>query len=545
MRAAIYARYSSDQQREASIDDQTRICRRLIDDHDWTAVKVYADQGLSGSSHLRPGYQNMMMDARNGLFDILVAESIDRLSRDQEHIAALHKQLCYLGVPIVTVAEGEISELHIGLKGTMSALFLKDLAQKTHRGLEGRIREGKSAGGISYGYRVARQPLPDGTFTTGERVIDEQQAGIVRRIFHDYATGISPRTIAATLNREQIPGPAGTAWGASTIFGNWRRGTGILNNELYIGRMVWNRQHFIKDPQTGKRQARPNPVSQWIVQEVPDLRIIDEEQWNAVKERQGATRRIMETNSDGPRPERARRTRYLLSGLLTCGCCGGAYTLVGGKHYGCASARNKGTCDNRRMIRRDLVEERVLGGLRDRLLHPDIIAAFVEEYQQQYNKAMQADLATRHLREAELTKIEQSIAQIVDAIADGMYHPSMKEKMATLEMRRTAIAQELEQLDDEQPLRLHPGLSNIYRKKVAALTEALNADEMTRFEAVELLRGLISTIRLIPDESGELQIELVGELGAIMLLADEGPDNKKPRCVGNGVYSTTLVAGAG
>ncbi|WP_176074816.1 zinc ribbon domain-containing protein [Brucella intermedia] len=230
----------------------------------------------------------------------------------------------------------------------------------------------------------------------------------------------------------------------------------------------------------------------------------------------------METNSDGPRPERARRIRYLFSGLLTCGCCGGAYTLVGGKHYGCASARNKGTCGNRRIIRRNLVEERVLGGLRDSLLHPDIIAAFIEEYQQQYNEAMQTDLATRSLLEAELAKVEQSIAQIVDAVTDGMYHPSMKEKMSALEARGLAVRQELEKLGDEQPLRLHPSLSQIYRKKVAALTEALNTDE-----------------------TGELQIELVGELSAIMLLADEDAHNKKPRCAGNGGYSTTLVAGAG
>ncbi|MEM9964144.1 MAG: recombinase family protein, partial [Asticcacaulis sp.] len=103
MRAAIYARYSSDLQREASIEDQKRICRRLIDGHSWTATQFYTDQGLSGSTHLRPGYQSMMIDARQGLFDVLVAEGLDRLSRDQEHIAALHKQLRYLGIPIITV----------------------------------------------------------------------------------------------------------------------------------------------------------------------------------------------------------------------------------------------------------------------------------------------------------------------------------------------------------------------------------------------------------------------------------------------------------
>lgn len=262
MRACIYARYSTELQREASIDDQQRICRRLIDQQGWTQSILRADQGLSGTSNLRPGYQAMMMDARAGRFDVLVAESLDRLSRDQEHIAALHKQLRFLGIPIITVAEGEISELHIGLKGTMSALFIKDLAQKTHRGLEGRVRDGKSAGGISYGYRLDRQLSGDGSFNTGDRTIDETQAQIVRRIFREYAEGISPRSIAGRLNREHVPGPSGTAWGASTIYGNWRRGTGLLNNELYIGRLVWNRQHFIKDPDTGRRQARLNPPDQ-------------------------------------------------------------------------------------------------------------------------------------------------------------------------------------------------------------------------------------------------------------------------------------------
>lgn len=89
-------------------------------------------------------------------FDVLEAEALDRLSRDQEHIAGLHKRMRYLGVAIVTKAEGEINEMHIGLGGTMSALFLRQLAPKAHRGLEGRVKAGKSAGGISYGYRLDR-----------------------------------------------------------------------------------------------------------------------------------------------------------------------------------------------------------------------------------------------------------------------------------------------------------------------------------------------------------------------------------------------------
>lgn len=439
MRAAAYARFSSDLQRDASIDDQLRICRRLVESKGWTAADHYTDQGQSGASHLRPGYQRMMIDARAGRFDVLVAESIDRLSRDQEHIAALHKQMQYLGIPIITIAEGEITELHIGLKGTMAALFLKDLAQKTHRGMEGRVREGKAACGLSYGYRLDRQFLPDGGFTTGDRAIDPQQAAVVRRIFDLFAAGTSPRSIAALLNREAVPGPTGAAWGASTIHGNPRRGTGILNNELYVGRLVWNRQHFIKDPATGKRQARPNPPEAWIIQEVPALRIVPEDLWDRVRNRQTATRHIIADESQGTRPERARRARHLLSGLLTCGQCGAAYAQVGGTHYGCAAARNKGICDNRRTIRRDRLEARVLDGLKDRLLHPDLLAAFVEEFQREFNRLRQESQAERSGLESQLAKTRRSIAQIVDAIADGLYHPSMKEKMSALEARKNAL----------------------------------------------------------------------------------------------------------
>jgi site-specific DNA recombinase len=157
MRATIYARFSSDLQREQSIEDQIRVCRQRIDREGWTLVATYCDRASSGASRLRPGYQRLLEDARACAFDVIVAEALDRLSRDQEDVAALYKQLRFHGVRILTLAEGEISELHVGLKGTMNALFLKDLAAKTHRGLEGRVREGRSGGGLCYGYDVVRE----------------------------------------------------------------------------------------------------------------------------------------------------------------------------------------------------------------------------------------------------------------------------------------------------------------------------------------------------------------------------------------------------
>ena len=336
MRAAIYARYSSDLQTDSSIDDQVRQCKARIEAEGWRFTTVYSDRAISGATSLRSGYQAMLSDARGGKFDVVVAEALDRLSRDQEDVAALYKQLTYCNVRILTLSEGEISELHVGLKGTMNALFLKDLAIKTRRGLEGRVRQGFSGGGNAYGYEVIREFSADGTPARGKRRVNQNEARIVQRIFTTFADGESPRAIAHALNREGVPGPHGTAWGPSTIYGNWRRGTGILNNDLYVGRLVWNRQRFIKDPATGKRQARMNPKDRWIVEPVPHLRIVDDALWQRVKARQEETRQDITGEGAGIRSERARRPSYLLSGLLKCGVCGGGFSKVSFHHYGCS-----------------------------------------------------------------------------------------------------------------------------------------------------------------------------------------------------------------
>jgi site-specific DNA recombinase len=174
----------------------------------------------------------------------------------------------------------------IGLKGTMNALFLKDLADKTRRGLRGRVENGKSGGGLCFGYDVVRQFDADGEPIRGDRTINPAEASVVCRIFSEYLAGKSSRTIAWELNKEGIPGPQRSEWGPSTIHGNPKRGVGILNNELYVGRLVWNRLRYLKDPDTGKRVSRNNPESEWIIQDVPELRIIDHDVWNAVKAQQ-------------------------------------------------------------------------------------------------------------------------------------------------------------------------------------------------------------------------------------------------------------------
>jgi hypothetical protein len=170
----------------------------------------------------------------------------------------------------------------------MAQMYLKDLAEKTRRGQLGRALKGRIPGGRAYGYDV----LPAGPDGAGERRINSAEATVVQRIFTLFAAGTSPRAIAKQLNAEGVPGPDGRDWRDTTIRGQLDRGTGLLNNALYAGRLEWNRCSYVKDPRTGKRVARPNPRTQWEIVPVPELRIIDDALWDAVKARQADEQRL-------------------------------------------------------------------------------------------------------------------------------------------------------------------------------------------------------------------------------------------------------------
>ena len=227
MRAVIYARYSSDLQSASSIDDQVRVCRERIQRDGHQLVSVYTDRAASGATLMRPGIQALMQDIRD--FDLVYAEALDRISRDQEDVAGVFKRLRYAEVSITTLAEGEISELHVGLKGTMNALFLKDLAAKTRRGLRGRVEAGRSGGGNAYGYDVIHAPRGDGTVDAGKRQINLAEAEVVRRIFRAYSDGNSPRKIASNTE------PRRCCW-------SLRGGVGAINNQWQCGERHWHSQ---------------------------------------------------------------------------------------------------------------------------------------------------------------------------------------------------------------------------------------------------------------------------------------------------------------
>ncbi|GBQ42092.1 resolvase [Komagataeibacter saccharivorans] len=515
MKVALYARYSSDNQRDASIEDQLRLCRLHAEKQGWTIVDSYTDRAISGASLLRPGIQELIQDATRGRFTIIVAEAIDRLSRDQEDIAGLFKRMTFAGVRIITLSEGDVTHLHIGLKGTMNALFLKDLAEKVRRGLRGRIEDGKSGGGNSYGYDVVRQFDAKGERIRGDRTINEEEARTVRRIFTDYTRGKSSRTIAMELNRDGVPGPQGREWGPSTIHGNRERGTGILNNEMYVGRLVWNRLRYLKDPDSGKRVSRLNPESEWVIQDVPELRIIEQDLWDAVKARQAETTFSQPERGNEALNDR-RRPRHLFAGLIRCGCCGGGYSMISKDLLGCSTARNKGTCDNRLNIRRDALEASVLSGLRTHLMEPELFREFCNEFTREVNRLRMEHGADLVAMRAELPRIDRELAKLLTALKAGGPIQAIVDDMKRLEARKAEVTERLANTE-EPPLLLHPNMAEIYQQRIASLYESLQAEE-TKTEAAERLRTLVSQITLQPAD-GELAIILRGDLAAILQFA--------------------------
>lgn len=177
-------------------------------------------------------------------------------------------------------------------------------------------------------------------------------------------------------------------------------------------------RRFIKDPETGKRQARPNPAAEWIIQEVTELRIVDDGLWNAAKARQAAIKTKRE--DDGTEVENSfrdrRRPKYLFSGLIKCGCCGGGYAMISADLMGCSTARNKGTCDNRRSAQRERLEARVLNALRYHLMDPALFKEFCDEFTREMNRLRMEGSASIEAARSEIKRIERELDTLLNFI---------------------------------------------------------------------------------------------------------------------------------
>ncbi len=520
MRVALYARYSSDRQNERSIADQLTLCRRHAEARGWTVVMTFEDAAISGSAMAnRPGILNLLKAAEAGLFDKVLAEDEDRLSRSLEHLAHIAGRLDDAGVGLATLATDQVEEMHVAFKGLQASQYIKALSQKTRRGMTSNAEKGLATGSRLYGYASA---------PGGEMAIVEDQAAVVRRIFAGYAGGLTSRDIAIRLNREGVPGPRGGGWNASTIQGNAGRGNGILRTELYAGVKVWNRMEVVKNRQTGRRLPRLRPESEWKRTPVPALAIIDRPTWDQVQARLAGRRQ-------GPPVSHVRRRNGVFSGLLKCGVCGSSYTVTGSaKRIACTGHREQGEtrCGNRRTLARASVERQILDGLRDRLLTPEAVEAYVRIYHRRWAEraAQEArDLAPLERRLAELAR---AIKRIVDAVCDGTASKAMTARLAELEAEQDQLAEHLEVMRAQQagppPITLHPNAGGVFAETVRELRERLG--EITKdspesdLKLVDRVRSMVTRILLTPESDARaapVRIEIEGDLARFLTPAEE------------------------
>jgi DNA invertase Pin-like site-specific DNA recombinase len=531
MRVALYARYSSDQQRDASIEDQLRVCRARADREGWTVVATFADHAISGATNQRPDFQRLSEALKAGQFDIVMAESLDRFSRDLEHIAAFYKQCLFNRARIFTLADGDVSELHIGLKGTMGALYLKDLSEKTRRGLEGRVRQGRCIGSPPYGYRVVRKLDAAGELDRGLREIDPPKAAIVCRVFEAYAKGVSPHQIAKRLNADSVAAPGGGLWYDATIRGRPLRGDGLLRNELYIGRMVWRRRANVKDPNTGRAVRRYNDPEMYVVHESPHLRIVDDALWLRVQ-----ARLVNEAATAGP-AERAtplafwdrRRPRFLLSNKVFCGVCGRNFKVFGKDYLRCRAAMHD-SCRNNISVRRERLEGQVLEVMGRQLMRDDLLEEFIGAFVSEWDRSAAKLREGAVTRERERSTIQRRIGNLIEAIGDGRASPAILAKLAEFEAQLQQMCSEAV-IPAHCPLPTAQSMADAYRRKLGDLKAAL-ADGNDP-ESLEVARGMIDRVVIWPPETdgGPPGIELIGELSA-MLQAGLGKENARGPAAG-------------
>lgn len=440
-RCAVYARYSTDRQNPASIQDQIRKCSEYAVSRGWLVAPehVYPDEALSGVGDDRPEFTRMMTAATSQPrpFDVLLVDDTSRISRNLSQTARVFERLNFAGVRILAVSQGidsrdEQADVLFTVHGLVDSLYVKELAKKTHRGLDSRVLKGLHAGGRTFGYSNVKGD-------DGVRLeVNEAEAPIVRRIFEMSASGLSLKTIAKTFNAEKIPSPRPRA---GKQYSSWAPTClrAMLHNELYAGTVIWNRSRWIKAPGTNRRLRRERPETEWRRAERPDLRVVSQDLWKRVHDRQAW---LKETYSTEKRPgllNRAAVGRYLLSGLMRCGVCGAQLVIVTGRkghrppQYGCPQNFYRGTCTNNLKESQDWLERELLSEIRRQVLRPEAIDYFISELGRQMRSRLSnlsEELAQLRGRKV---KLEAEIGNLTAAVAESGHSPALLRAIAQRE----------------------------------------------------------------------------------------------------------------
>ena len=434
IRAAIYARYSSDEQTGGeSINYQLEQCREYIANQGWALdeASIFIDEARSGTTTFRREEFNRMVGMvkdRDRPFDVVVAWSTSRFGRDQDEAIFNKIGLRRHGVEVKFVSQ-PVPDGHIGTlieriyewKDEFDSIQIGEYAfqgqkQVTQKGFHG---GGKSP----FGYRRVRVLDPEGKtdkdgkvveYTTYEVVPDE--AEIVKRIFTEYASGLGYKKITHSLNSERITSPRGGSWDISGI-------RTIILNENYLGHRVWNQTRRNKKVQRGTKI--PKRREEWVITENAHPAIIDTDLWKAVQERRGQISfHISKCNTN----HKGVRSKYLLTGLLKCAECGANFTVtttkkngVPRKFYRCShhSNRGKAVCSNGRTVPKDRLEGAVLDLLSEKLLTVDSIEAILEEFRVQAKEAGLAESGRTQGVDRQIRQLDKEMKNLTAAIKAG------------------------------------------------------------------------------------------------------------------------------
>lgn len=506
--AALYARYSSDLQNEKSIEDQLALCRKHCKAKGYVIAFEFIDKAKSGASLLgREGVLKLMAEASSGKFDVVVTEALDRVSRDIADLATVHKNLKHWGVEIDAVNDGIANTLMVGLRGIIGQMYREDNVEKVKRGMTGLIEAGKSAGGRSYGYK------PD-PVNKGNLIVVPEEAEVVLRIFQEFADGYSPRKITLRLNGDAIPAPRGKVWTPSALHGSLARGSGILHNHLYIGKLVWNRVRMVKDPNTGKRVSRVNEPEEWQYKDVPDLRIIPQHLWDEVHKEKRVSAR-----------PKATRSIRMLTGLIKCGSCGGPMTVQGIDKSGknrlrCETHHRIKGCPNPFTTYLQPVEEAVLAAVSKELEQPEVMVAYLKEYHAERKRLQEETEIKRRQAEKELANIKRENDSLLKQAAryETLSFESIVPRLEELVAEKKRWEMAIEALPEKyNEVALHPSALARYERMLFELKEALaHGRPDGDSPAGKALRDIVQRVVVSKGENGEITIEITGAMNALL-----------------------------
>jgi len=509
MRVAIYARYSSENQSEKSIDDQIRVCRKYIEENRFTVSErhIYTDEAISGSIINRPGLQALEKALENKEIEAVAVDDLSRLSRSNHQMLTLVNKFNFYNTKIISVSDGIItdddnSKLGIHIRGLINELYLDDLKKKTMRGLEGQKLRGYSTGESVYGYKShpvgelrlnkKGQPKYEGMV----HKIYEEEANIVRRIFREFIAGKSINAIVQSLNEEKVPTRRNGDWNNSTI-------SRILKNEKYMGLWTWRKFKNVRDPISGKRKQIQRNEKDQISTVREELLIIDKETWEKTQNRWKELAGAWPVRHDSEKPLGSQvsyvhsNPTHLLSGLLKCKCCQGAMVQISGKaggYYGCYNNKRK-TCTNKLLISRKRVEAILLKELQEKFLTAENLKYVYQNVEKTIAKSLNEIPEEVKQKKHQYDKVQSELQNLLNFIKAGNFSKVVSEAITEAEGRSDKLKMEIHDLDHQRTNAFKAPPKEWIEHRLENFYETLNKN--TKASALAL-KDLLGSIEMEP-----------------------------------------------